>query len=290
MINHIRTLLLDEDGSNKPASNYPLEEFVPTTFKTQRMPSELRKVWHALFGNKPDRAYKNWRLFQLSELAQASDLLEHWYRFDSRVTHFSKPSQDFSTEYGRVLASIIVSEGVTSIALADGPDGLSPVANAEAINSTTNQEALGLNFLGALTADEALGRCYSIWSLQLNPADDLVVQSLSDMGLRDEYSLTFEQGLSQAVTLRGSGLGLKFRDAGAASWNIELAARPSKDLGTVLANLDNIPSYELEGLFSGKSRELATFKNYWTKNDNLAERVTALVLALAFKIEEKRDV
>jgi hypothetical protein len=290
MINHIRTLLLDEKGDNKPGDSYPLEEFVPTSFKPARMPFELRKVWNVLFGNKPDRAYKNWRLFQISEVAQASDLAEHWFTFDSRITHFNKPAADHSTEYGTVLASRNKNGQILNLKLVSTAETVSAVQSSDLLNQASSAAELGLSFTGRLTADETLGRCYSVWVLELNNADELGLNNLSDASANEVQALSFSQGLSQAVSLKGSGLSLKFGDQGPASWTLETVARPSKDMGTIVANLDNLPRYELEVLFAGKRKELGVFKDYWFKNDNLAERVTALVLALAFKIEEKRDV
>lgn len=290
MINHIRTLLLDEKGDNKPGDSYPLEEFVPTSFKPARMPFELRKVWNVLFGNKPDRAYKNWRLFQISEVAQASDLAEHWFTFDSRITHFNKPAADHSTEYGTVLASRNKNGQILNLKLVSTAETVSAVQSSDLLNQASSAAELGLSFMGRLTADETLGKCYSVWSLELNNADELSLKNLSDASANEVQALSFSQGLSQAVSLKGSGLSLKFGDQGPASWTLETVARPSKDMGTIVANLDNLPRYELEALFTGKRKELGSFKNYWFKNDNLAERITAITLALAYKIEERRDV
>lgn len=290
MINHIRTLLLDEKGSNKPDFSYPLEEFVPTNFKPDNMPFELRKVWNVLFGNRPDRAYKNWRLLQISEVAQASDLLEHWRTFDARITHFDKPAADYSTEYGVVLASRNSNGQVLNLKLVSSNETVSAVKSDTLFNQVNNANELGLSFSGKLVADEVLGRCFSVWSLELNNADELDLKNLSDPSVSEVQTLSFQQGLSQAISLRGSGLSLKFRDQGPASWTIETVARPRKDLGTVVANLDSLPKYELEGLFAGKRKEFRVFKDYWFKNDNLAERVTAITLALAYRLEERRDV
>lgn len=290
MINHIRTLLLDESGSNKPAENYPLEEFVPTTFKPSRMSFELRKVWSVLFGTKPDRAYKNWRLFQISELAQASDLLEHWSAFDSRITHFDKPSDDYSREYGKVLASRVKNGNVLNIVMTYSNGSLAPSSAEGLVNQTLKQEDLGLTFTGKLTADEILGRSLSTWKLDLANDDTLDIKNLTDGFVQESQLLNFSYGMSQAINLKGLGLDLKFMDEGPASWTLEATARPNKDLGVVLANLDNLPKPDLESLFVGKHKDLQKFKEYWFKHEDLVERITALVLALAYKIEERREV
>lgn len=289
MINHIRTLLLDEEGSNKPGNNYPLEEFVPTSFKPAKMKFELRKVWNTLFGNKPDRAYKNWRLFQLSELAQASNLIEHWQTFDKRITHFDKPAEDYSKEYGKVLASRVSNGTVVSIVMAYANGVISVLPSEQAVNQTNNQEDLGLLFTGKILADEVLGRSYSVWQLDFNAANYLDIKNLTDAVVQESQQLSFTQGLSQAVELKGTGLDLKFKNAGPASWTFDIIARPSKDIGVVLANLDNLPKYELEALFTGKHKDLAKFKDYWFKQDELCERMTAISLALAYRLEERRE-
>ena len=289
MINHIRTLLLDEEGSNKPGNNYPLEEFVPTVFKPAKMKFELRKVWNTLFGNKPDRSYKNWRLFQLSELAQASDLMGHWQTFDKRITHFDKPAEDYSKEYGKVLASRVSNGNVVSIVMAYANGVISVLPSEQAVNQTNNQEDLGLLFTGKILADEVLGRAYSVWQLDLNAANYLDIKNLTDAVVQESQQLSFTQGLSQAVALKGTGLDLKFKNADPASWTFDIIARPNKDIGVVLANLDNLPKYELEALFTGKHKDLTKFKDYWFKQDELCERMTAVSLALAYRLEERRE-
>lgn len=289
MINHIRTLLLDEDGNKKPDWSYPLEEFVPTDFKAQKFPFVLRKVWNAIFGVKPDRAYKNWRLFQLSELAQASSLVEYWTSLDSRITHFDKPNKNYSEEYGKATFYLNKNGTTKSLVVEYANNLVSPVPGTSLVNQTTRPEELDLFISGKLLSDDISGKCYSIFKMDLNASDVLEIRSLTDKTLNQSHVLTFSSGLSQVITLPGLDLRLSFKDNGPASWNIDVVSKPTRDLGTIVANLDSLPNSDVLQLFSGNSSAVKTFKNHWLEDDNLVERLSAIVLALAYKIHEARD-
>lgn len=289
MINHIRTLLLDESGQNKPDWSFPLEEFVPTDFSPQKFPAEVKRVWNTLFGLKPDRAYKNWRLFQLSTLAQSSDLLKYWFTFDPRVTHFDKPNDDYSQDYGKAKVYMTKGNSLVSLVLSYSNGFISPFPEISLTNQTTRPDDLNVYFSGKLLPDDVNGKSYSSWKIDLNSSNELQVQNLSNKALNKTYQLVFSSGLSQPIILEGLDLGILFKNAGEASWSIDAVSKPEKDIGVVLANLDSLSTTDLQYVFSGSRPEVKTFKNYWTKNEDTAERLTALTLALAYKIDEKRE-
>jgi hypothetical protein len=286
VVNHIRTLLLNEDGSGKPGYAFPLEEYVPTDFKSSKMTFDCFKIWRTLFGSEPDRAYKNWRLYQLSTLAEASSLLKHWSKFDDRITHFGKDKKDRSLEYGRV--TITRDATSSNISYFEGDGVIVVDKNLSAVNQTDSPEIIGVYARGVPTANETKGSCLSYWKIDLNSSDEIDVQCLNDKTIRDSHSLVFTQGLSQDITLPGTNVTLQFRDVGATTWTVDIVARPSKDIGTVLADLDNTASTDISAIMSGAYSEYKTFSDYWNYNQDTAERLTAITLALAYKLEEKR--
>lgn len=287
MVNHIRTLLLNEDGSGKPGNAFPLEEYVPSDFKASDFTFDCLKIWRTLFGFSPDRAYKNWRLYQLSILAEASSLTDYWYKFDPRITHFSKSKRDRSLDYGRV--TITRDATATNISYFEGDGILSIDKNLTGFNQTDSPEIIGVYARGVPTADETKGKCLSFWKLDLNNMDELDVQCLNDKTIRDSHNLVFTSGLSQSITLPGTNVTIQLRDVGVTTWSVDIVAKPATDIGTVLANLDNTSEVDIDAIMSGVYSEYKTFKDYWKQNQDTAERLSAIVLALAYKLEEKRQ-
>jgi hypothetical protein len=102
------------------------------------------------------------------------------------------------------------------------------------------------------------------------------------------YSLSYTNALSQPVALFGTGISVSFRPTSSEYWSFDLVAKPAQDIGTVLANLDTLADAELTDLFSGEFPEYTVFSDYWHKSLDSAERLTALVLSVAYKLQEAR--
>lgn len=290
MINHIRTLLLNENGSNKPGYAFPMEEYVPDDFKADTLVFGCKKIWNVLFGNSPDRAYKNWRLFQLSRLAESSDLLEYWSKFDSRLTHLDKLKVDRSLEYGRIQVS---RTGISSanIIYITSETGLSVDTVISEPSQVVDPEMIGVMLSGRPLADDTRGRCISYWKLSLNTSNELEVTNINDNSIHDVYTLTFSSNLSQQINLHGSGVIAQFRPIiSNSSWAIDAVAAPAMDLGTVLANLEILSDTDTNFIFSGAFPEYSVFNSYWKENRNSAERLSAITLALGYKIAETRGL
>jgi hypothetical protein len=290
MINHIRTLLLNENGSNKPGYAFSLEEYVPDDFKADTLVFGCKKIWNVLFGTSPDRAYKNWRLFQLSRLAESSDLLEYWSKFDSRLTHFNKPKVDRSLEYGRVQVNR-AGDNHASIVYTVSERGLTVDNTLSEPNQVVDPEIIGVNLSGRPIADDTRGRCLSYWKLSLDMSNELEVTNINEPNIYESYILTFSSNLSQQINLHGSGIIVQFRPvAASSSWVLDAVAAPAMDLGTVLANLDILSDTDTDFIFSGAFPEYSVFKSYWKENKDSAERLSAITLALGYKIAETRGL
>jgi hypothetical protein len=281
MVNHLRTLLLNENGSNRPSYNYPLEEYVAADFVTSSMPFECQKVWNILLGISPDRAYKNWRLYQIAQFAQVSDLKKHWYKFDERITYFDRPASDESDPFGRV-SIIKVSTGAT-IDLINSANGIT----VDPAQIQTDSESVGLLLSGILISDESKGRCKNTWRITLTSSTNVQITNLTT-NVSDYHTLSFSNNLSAPVPLPGTGLFIQFRPVASDTWSIETTAKPSTDIGVVLANLKSIGDLDIDYVLSGAYPEYSIFSDYWHKNDNLAEKISAIALGLAYKLEEKR--
>jgi len=282
MVNHIRTLLLNEDGLKSPGSSFPLEEYVEKDFSSINMPFECEKVAKVLFGNNSDRGYKNWRLYQLSRMAESTDLFPYWFKFDSRATHFDKPDYDDSTEYNKIRVAS-VSYG-TKVTFNYTIEGLSvPKADLASFND------LDLLLLGNLRPDDINGRAISSWSVKLTSGNILELYDTANPNVGSVTTLSYSSALSQRVPLPGTGLDVAIRPNTSNEWIIDIVAKPTADLGTVLANLDAMSDIDTNFVLSGSYSEFEVFSNYWKNSSELPERLTAITLGLAYKLEEKRN-
>lgn len=286
MVNHIRTLLLNENGSNNPGYLFPLEEYVDKAFTASKVPFVCQKVLDILFGKNPDRAYKNWRLYQLSRLAEATDLLQYWFKFDKRVTHFDEPAYEDSSEYGKI--TISKSSTGSIIKVTSTNEGFIPDVVLATSNQTSDLSDIGIVLTGKLSADDINGRCLSSWKVNLTGGSTLETTNLTNKSTGSVYSLSYTNALSQPVLLNGTNVSVSFRPTTSEAWAFDFVAKPSEDIGIVLANLDTLPDSEVSELFSGDYEEYKTFLNYWNKSTDLADRLTAIALCVAYRLQEAR--
>lgn len=200
MINHLRTLLLDEDGVNWPGGGFPGEEYVPPEFRRRPMPLECRHPWRVLFGSNPDRAYKNYRLRQYMTLLHTSDLAAEVLAFDPRVTYWPLRAGDTRLDgYGTTTVS--------------------------ALPHTVGELVVG----GDLSANDARGQSRFEWRVSVESGNRVSVNMR-------QFDVTFTDGLSSAFPI-GQGLTAKVRENVDDAWSVEALARPARDVGTVAATL-----------------------------------------------------
>lgn len=202
MTNHLRTLLLDEDGTSWPGGAFPGEEYVPPEFRRRPMPGACRNVWRLLFGLNPDRAYKNYRLRQYMTLLHGSDLAPDVLAFDPRVTYWPLRAADARFD----------AFGVTTV---------SPLPH------TVGELLVG----GALRANDGRGLCRFEWRVTVESGDRVFVNTT-------EHQVTFTDGLSDAFPI-GQGLTARVRENADDAWSVEALARPERDVGQVLATAAN---------------------------------------------------
>jgi hypothetical protein len=251
VVNHLRTLLLDVDGSLRPGREYPGEEYVPPDFRTRVYPAGLRQVWRALFGTYPDRAYRNYRLRQLTTLVHDSPLAELVTALDRRVTYWPHRADD--DRWARY--------GTTRI---------------EAVNDSQST----LNLIGDLVADDTIGRARFEWRVEVLSGNRVRVGDTT-------YDVTYPGGLSTSVPL-GAGLTCRVHQSGLGdAWYVSAVAKPARDVGAVLASAETAVGSAERVLFSG-GEPYDTLGEMWRRADFLPLRLGALVVALAYRVDESR--
>lgn len=74
MVNQLRTLLLNAPASEKQPFSYPGEELVSDQFAPARLLPKMEEMLRVLYGDRPDRARKNFGLRQVLGMVQATEL------------------------------------------------------------------------------------------------------------------------------------------------------------------------------------------------------------------------
>lgn len=206
MINHYRTSLLNISGTNWPGLQYPGEELVDASFKEKKLPTHIATARRLLLGERPDRAYLNYRLRQLTTMWHDSMLHQASIDLDSRLTYW--PSK---------YASSMSGYGVVSL------------------DSINDQVTPNFSYFKAPEADDNHGRSEFIYEVSVEDG----ICSLIDEKTKETRTISksgsyFDLGNSILVNVENG------------SWRIVAYGRPKKDIGEVLVDCDLIRNSEVE--------------------------------------------
>lgn len=261
MVNHVRTLLLNRNGSDVADLRVAGAELVPSDYRAVTLPSWLQGVRAALFGTAPDLLMMNYRLQQFLAVLHATELHEHVLAYDPRISYRPRRRADFFTDafYYRAL-----------------PGSGAPSS---------------LYLQGTPRADDAAGRMEWSWQVRLDVGEAQVWRLQPSAQLNpDVTALTYTDYLSQPVALPGSGL--YFQAASQqANWTIEARGRPRRGLGDILRDLEALLDGNLGGPLFGADLDQepdATYRRLWQEDDRDLYRLGAVLLAVARRTERLR--
>jgi hypothetical protein len=321
MINHARTLLLNQDKSRAHSADLGYE-YVPAEFKPAKLPQALTAVRKILFGAAPDNYFLNYRCRELLSYIHQTELAEFIYRFDPRVTYWPETAKPFF-ESSSKRVSITQTYGEPQRLTVAGELFAQP-----AIGRSTN------SYLVSLTADNT-AETLEVAVRHLGQRQDAAIQTaqivepmatpvlaLPQTGLNlkvnllnttQTYSriLTEENGIlvieaydatvGGRLLLETPGLvsnddaPLEFRMANTdnkqlqAQWLVETKANPAPVITTAFPALEMLgePTF-LEIFDVAPAEPYATFKNLWFDHPLPAYRLSGVVLALIYRTEEAR--
>lgn len=260
MINHVRTLLLNQPGTNSPGSGYPGEEFVPPAFQPKALPSSIVAVHRALFGDRSDRVLMNWRLRAYLGLLHSNELSEYVTGLDPRITYLPIRNDLFDM-----------------------------AARGPLVTTVTNPDSQRLTVLCNFLALRAANRCLYSWTVTVG-ANDVTVQYTDDGGnpkaIVTPYTIT--DGLSNVISLPGTDASIRFSSGSGASWNIELVLQPGRTFPEIVSDVEAALTVDREEVIFGKTpvEPYLTFSNLWNKHDQMLYRLSGLLLGLAYRIND----
>lgn len=315
MINHARTLLLNQSGPG--ALNVPGEEFVPPDFVAVNLGEPFVSLRRVLFGSSPDRMFLNYRLQQYMATLHATELADYVTDLDPRITYWPPRTNLFFNE-SLYLPIVVQTAG-------DLPGRL----------LVTRQPEL----------DEIAGRMVEAWQITITGGNEVSVRRL-DKPFTATIPITLVKGLSAVFQLPGSNLKIilgktdyenspelteVFRLFGkvdnyinqydramyltppfaatiggsstlssgqsnnvveliGATWHVEAVARPTVDISRVNEQLStDLPASWQRDLFGLAPVEpFATFQRLWQSHPALPYRMGGLLLALIYQTNLRR--
>jgi hypothetical protein len=259
MINHARTLLLNREPDNVPYGGQPGDEFLPTNFVTVKsLPTYLRSLRSILLGSDPDRVFGNYRVRQYLALLHMTELVEFVTDLDPRITYLTDNDDLFAERTFRISAS---------------------------------KDSIFIN--GELGPPDATGRSLHEWDIRILTSSTLAVTRHTKPKQHDVQNYSFTDGLSNLLDLIGSTATFRIADNGDTTWAVRGLARPQKDLGQILYELDHSGAAYMNQLFgvgtpSGAAEPFKTFRNLWVDHPELAYRLGGVLLAVIYRMEELR--
>lgn len=256
MTNHLRTFLLNAGPAAAPSP--PGEEYVSPYFLPRRETAATAKVRRALFGPRPDRALKNYRLWQLTAIIHSSELASEATYRDERLTYWpADPAErPFAATFG---ATVTPDDGGGSVAVVDG-DGIgTPLLHAWVLTRVG---------LGAGTADLRVIRTTA-------PGTDVLLTVSVSENRTAWFALP---GAPVRVSLAGISVAT-------GPWSVAAGVRPAAGPLDVLQELNALlTSDDRAALFGGDRSRFATA---WDRHPDPLIRLGVACLAAAELTEEQ---
>ena len=317
MFNHVRTLLLNRDADS---AVFPGEEAIPADFRPVTPPSYQQVLRAKLFGADPDKAMLNYRLRQYMTLLHATPLGHYVTDLDPRITYlpfgtdlyaqglfqptiervagngpdgFLQGSPAPSDSSGRMYFTALVTttQQTITVEISDGDSVLSldtlPMVLAEpesdavsVITYPTDRQTVQVT-----TIAPAYSAAATETALDARPSDPDLLGDALPMELSGSPEST---GDLLVVPLGKTGYSVMLPPfAVGTSWRITGYLPPARDLSQVLSDLATIGEPILLALFGVAPVEpYATFQKLFTRYDQLVYRMSGLLLALAYRMDE----
>ena len=265
MINHIRTLLLNESGGLGYPIDYPGEEYVPADYAPVALPAALDGVHAALFGRKDaDRAFKNLRLRQITTLLHAEPTLKEYVSyFDSRVTYFPDIKKDLFNYLLKGPVITLVSRNYDVV-------------------------------LGDVTTKATSNRIFHTWQCKVNSGSSVAVTYSDGSGntVTGVYTYTVgASGLSDPLQLPETTIKQAFSPVTGFEWKVDLLMQPVLSLSELIeATLEKLSATAEKQIFpAGRIEPVTSLYNLWLNHPDKKVKFGAIVLGIAHQIEALRN-
>jgi len=260
MINHARTLFLNEDDSNRPEYGDLGEEYIPRDYAPNKYGGEVEAVRQPAIGTLGDPLYQNYRLAQIMSILHSNDVTREFVLgLDNRITYDPFKSGFFS------------------------------IKDADIVESFTDINMF-LATVGKGKPNDISGKSFYSWTVRTSGTDTLTVTSdwSSDV---TNYTIVLDGTLSQLIPLEnGLNLRLTVPTGGWAAgviWTVKSYNLPSVDIGSLLATYDAIGAGNSSELFLDAPKD---FTNLWKNGVSAVDRLSGIFGAAIYRMDRVYNV
>lgn len=269
MVNHLRTLLLNVSGDRD--YNVIGEEYVPRDFRAVRLSAAQQFVRERLFGAQPTRFTLNYRLRQLLTLLHSTDLAPFATDLDPRLTYDGRNLELYLPPHQILVSQTAAFEAEIQYQF----------ANVETLDNTDVDATFELAF--AVSGETGIP-VYQYTQLAPFNTPKVTTSPATFNNLAEPFEFPGLKVQMQFLnpTLPGYG--------GSAVYLITLRGRPRLDLGQLTRELqEQLPDAHVLELFgTGTVEPYRTFRTVWQEHSDWMYRLSALLLATAYRIDERR--
>ncbi len=260
MINHARTLLLNESGANRPTPGF-LEEFIDPSFAPVTVPNYIARIQKVLFGENSDSAFRNATVHALMAILHSTEFVDYVKALDSRTTYLNHQSVAQRTSQ-------------TSVAK---------------ISTTVNTGIV----LGDAECHIGNPRVEWLWHVTVisGGPSAFTVNVRWEQGRKEQlYEVAYADGQSELIPLIGQPrLFFKIVNGmlSGEHWAVSLSAVPAVELFSLVSSLKKLGSGTLGKLFP-RTAPYTVFEKLWRSHPEISYKLSGLLLALIYQIEEIR--
>jgi hypothetical protein len=304
MINHARTLLLNQSRNRAHYSDYGYE-YVPPEFKPVVMPAVLQTLRRLLFGAAPDNYFLNFRANELLAYVHSTELAEYAYRFDPRVTYWPKNDLTYFEATGKRVTITQIFGQPQRLAVAGNLYALTAIGKSLNFYTVSLRNVVEDGLLVPIIDVKYEGKKNSTLtvrvpnissppvitlpdtelSLRLNPnsyakAYKEIVTELNDFIVAEQYDKKVSE---EKVGITSGNIGLERQ------WLVETRVNPAPLVTSVIPAIELLGEPAFLEIFGVENKEpYLTFKNLWFDHPLPAYRLSGIVLALIYRTEELR--
>jgi hypothetical protein len=255
MINHARTLLLNESGPKYMRA--PGDVIIPS-YRAIALSGGMQDATRVLFGHSPDYEGKLQRVARYMSVLHSTEFASYLTALDSRLTYdpYVSGLMEFVTDTWSVT-----------------PD--SGIMLVQPSVSEKNTSGRGL---------------YS-WSIQATSTTAIDIVS---SGVTISKTVEFSDGQSQDIVLPGTATALRFVTADNqlvpfATWNVRHSGAADIDLGQLLAEIKNLDVLTISDVFRDTTSEpFKTFYALYKTSSVLPYSLSGFLLAYIYRMEDIR--
>jgi len=251
MINHARTVLINQNGPHNEQTDIPGDVYIPE-YETLTLSAPLRVLWDTLFGGAPDYEGVVYRAAQYMAVLHSTEYEAYVTALDPRITYDTNNIN-------------ILSEGIYG-PIVTGPSDIS-------VTGTWDDEGMS-------------GRVNTRWRVLMSAADRVLIENQND-GWIVEYDWDEVKKLPRtdlAIAFADTS------PAAGTEWFIDYKSRPQPDIGAVLASLRTLPRTTQTTIFgsSPKQEPQLTFYNLARKHYALPYQLSGWLLAFIYALDALR--